>query len=335
MPVNLRNVMKSGIFVFAVFPFVILGGHRLVAQVFDVNQFKTTVYSQTNAAPPTAPDFPDSYFFGTYIDTDTNYSVTNVTVFLPNNNLFLLNQYSPTYFENGSPYYSNETNFDTDFPGGTYDYNYNYTDSASNIDNVDILFDLDTNDLDTATIPAFTPACWTAMQAVDPTRDFTLSWNSYTLTPGADYAETFLNISDHATGNGIIGPNGPPEITSTNIPAGTLQYGRVYDVSLYFSERQNPPDYGFGDAFITVGWDHLTQATLITLPFWLQIAPAGTNVMLTWPAYLTNYHLETTASLPATWSVVTNLPAINGTTNMLTLPAAGTSAFFRLAAAGY
>jgi len=270
------------------------------------------------------------------VDTDPAYFVTNLVATSPSGAYLFLNQYSPTYFEVGSPYYSNETNFDTDFPGGTYDYNFNYTDAFSNPYNADVIFDISTNDLNAASLPAFTPDCWTAMQSVDPAQPFTLTWNSYALTPGADLAYTFISISDQATGNAIIGPSGPPEVTSTNLAAGTFQYGRVYNVSLYFSERQFPVDYGFGGDSIIAGWDNLTTTTLVTLPLLLQITPAGTNVILTWPADATSYHLETTASLfPASsWIAVPNPPTLIGTTNQLVLPASNASAFFRLATAG-
>lgn len=315
---------------------LVLAGRHVAAQIVDVNQFKTTVYLQTNSAPPAAPNYPNAYFFGTYVDTDPAHSVTNLIATSPSGAYLFLNQYSPTYFENGTPYYANQTNFDTDYPGGTYDYNFDYTDTYGNTDNADVIFDISTNDLNAAIIPAFTPDCWTAMQAVDPAQPFTLTWNSYSLTPGADVAYTFISISDQATGNSLIGPSGPPEVTSTNLAAGTFQHGRVYNVSLYFSERQTPVDYGFGGDSIIAGWDNLTMTTLVTLPLLLQIAPAGTNVVLAWPADATSYHLETTVSLfPAsTWTTVPNAPTVLGTTNQLILPAGQTSAFFRLAAAG-
>jgi hypothetical protein len=311
---------------------VVAAGPRLAAQVLDVNQFETTVYLQTNAAPPAAPNFPNTCFFGTYMDADPGDDVTNVIVYSPGAGVLPLNQYSPAYFENSTPYYSNITNLNTDYPGGTYDYNFNYADIFSNFDNADVIFDVSTNDLHATSIPAFTPACWTAMQSVDPAQSFILNWNAYTLTSGADYAFTFITISDHSSGLQVISPSGPPGITATNIPAGTLLYGRVYDVSLYFSERQTPPDQGISDAQITVGWDNLTMATLQTLPLWLQIAPAGTNVLLTWPAAATNYQLQAAASLSAAsaWNVVTNQPVVSGTMNFLTLPAANPSTFFRL-----
>ncbi len=303
----------------------------------DVNQFKITVFSQTNSAPPAAPNFPNAYFFGTYIDTDPSSYVSNVVVYAPSEVNLTLNQFTPTYFENSSPYYADETNFDADYPGGTYDYNFDYLDPSSTPVNADLYFDISTDNLYPTNVPAFAPDCWSGMQQVDPAQDFTLSWNSYDLTPGADYAFTFINISDHETGTFAAGPSGPPEETSTNIPANTLEYGRVYDVGLYFSERQMPAGSGVGVGSITAGWDYLTQTTLLTIAPWLKIAPAGGNVILTWPALAANYQLEKITGLSAanTWNAVTNVPVVNGTTNVLSLPVTNGSAFFRLAPLGF
>ena len=212
-------------------------------QIMDVNQFKVTVYSQTNSAPPAAPNYPDAYYFGSYIDTYTNADVANVVIYPPAPGTGQLNliQYGPGFFENGSPYYADESSFDADFPDGTnYDYNYDYTDIFGNVDSNDLYFATSPTNLYPDAVPAFMPGCWTAMQTVDPTLDLTLSWNSYDVTPGADFAYTFINIYDLGTGNTFATPSGPPDETTTNIPANTLEYGRAYEVDLYFSERQTP-----------------------------------------------------------------------------------------------
>jgi hypothetical protein len=301
--------------------------------IVDVNQFKITVYSQTNSAPPAAPNFPDAYFFGTYIDTDPSSGVTNVVLYPPGSGRLDLNQYSSSYFENSTPYYADETNLDADFPGGTYDYNYDYTDLFSDVINADLYFDMSTSNLYPATVPAFTPDCWTAMQHVDPAQDFILIWNSYDLTPGADYAFTFINIY-YPNGQSVASPTGPPEETSTNIPANTLLYGAVYEVDLYFSERQAPSGLGVS---VIVGWDNLTQTILSTIAPWLKIAHDGNNVILTWPSLATNYQLETASGVASAnaWSAVTNAPDVNGAINTLTLPATNRSAVFRLAPLGF
>jgi hypothetical protein len=307
-------------------------------QIMDVNQFKVTVYSQTNSAPPAAPNYPDAYYFGSYIDTYTNADVANVVIYPPAPGTGQLNliQYGPGFFENGSPYYADESSFDADFPDGTnYDYNYDYTDIFGNVDSNDLYFATSPTNLYPDAVPAFMPGCWTAMQTVDPTLDLTLSWNSYDVTPGADFAYTFINIYDLGTGNTFATPSGPPDETTTNIPANTLEYGRAYEVDLYFSERQTPQ--ASEEVSVIAGWDNLTQTTLYTIAPWLNIAPAGTNVILTWPALASNYQLELATALSATntWNAVTNVPNVNGTTNVLALPATNGSAFFRLAPLGF
>ena len=82
---------------------LVLAARPAAAQIIDINQFKTTVYQQTNAAPPSAPNYPNACFFGTYLDADPAYSVTNVVVTSPSGVELTLNQYSPAYFENGTP----------------------------------------------------------------------------------------------------------------------------------------------------------------------------------------------------------------------------------------
>jgi hypothetical protein len=55
------------------------------------------------------------------------------------------------------------------------------------------------------------------------------------------------------------------------------------------------------------------------------------KVVLSWPAAITNYALESTAVLaPAQWSSVTNVPTVSGGTRSVTLDIGDVSNFFRL-----
>ena len=111
----------------------------------------------------------------------------------------------------------------------------------------------------------------------------------------------------------------------------------TYRINAIFSNRQDTQNAGFGGALGTVGMDKLTYTTLVTIPPWLQISGAGTNVILTWPTLATNnFELEASGQLsPGTvWSIVTNAPAVTGATNALTLPATASSQFFRLISFG-
>ncbi|HWF17832.1 MAG TPA: hypothetical protein VG754_01110, partial [Verrucomicrobiae bacterium] len=63
------------------------------------------------------------------------------------------------------------------------------------------------------------------------------------------------------------------------------------------------------------------------------IAPVGTNVLLSWPAYATNYQLEAASTLvPGTnWATLAANLSTNGSTISTQLPATGSKRFFRLA----
>jgi hypothetical protein len=190
-------------------------------------------------------------------------------------------------------------------------------------------------DFYTTNIAAFTTNCWTDMQQVDPGQPLELQWNGFTPDPAATVAYTFIGVQDNVTSDTLFGANYlTPDTTVTNIAASTLLYGRSYTVNIYFSDRQDFPDAGFGGALGTIAFDRLTYTTLATIPPWLQVAAAGpTNIALTWPALATNFFLSSTYSLSpgaVSWFAVTNAPATFGATNLLILPHAAPSQFFRL-----
>jgi len=69
----------------------------------------------------------------------------------------------------------------------------------------------------------------------------------------------------------------------------------------------------------------------------LSIQRAGTNAILSWPAYITDFNLESTPSLkpPATWSPVSPDPVVVSNSvsdwkNVVTNAIAGTAQFYRL-----
>ncbi len=64
----------------------------------------------------------------------------------------------------------------------------------------------------------------------------------------------------------------------------------------------------------------------------LNIAPAGSNVVISWPSSATGYQLQSASSLvpPVAWSSVTQTPSNNGTTISVVIPVSGSRQFFRL-----
>jgi|GEM_PF-5588760 len=300
------------------------------AQVLDVNQFKIISYTQTSSNPPAGPNVPDTYFFGCYADTDG--TVVDGVMYIPGMDGTNLVQGSSNYFSFNSSYFSNTIAFDTNFPGGDYEYDFDYLDSGSNLVTQYVFFTTSTSNLYSDTVPAFTPDCWNGMQAVDPSQSFLFNWNAYKQTDGTDLAYTFLTVSGAGTNVSLL-YDGPFAQTSTNLAPNQLAYGTRYSVNLYFSERQT---FNSDGARIVAGWDRSTTAYLTTIAPSLSIAAAGSNVSLSWPFNTTNYVLQSTANLAGgsnSWSVVTNIPGTNANGNSLTLPALNAGAFFRLAPA--
>jgi hypothetical protein len=323
-------------------------GGRISAQVLDLSQYRQIVYQQTNASSLVTLRQPDDYYFFSVLDADPDKALeySPFMVYTPStaNEEFVMAEEGTYYFAFYGQSYSNKTDLDTNYPPGGYDYVTTYSDpndGTPRSDNV-IVF-APTNELYSATLPAFTTNCWTAMQHVDPSVDFPLSWNSYGLAPGATYAITFVNAYDSqtldSTTYGGYYYYGDPGITSTVIPAGSLDYGRTYIVELFFSTRvTSTTTNSDGSAVaLTFGYDDVTDATLTTKAPPLQIAPAGNqSVTLSWPAAATNYVLQTTSDLNCAdcWAEVPDSPDVNGTTNQLTLPIENARAFFRLAPVG-
>jgi hypothetical protein len=327
----MKSILKQVILLVAFLAVISLG-----AQTTNFSVFKVTVYQQTNGTIPTAPDYPNAYFFGAQYGTADSsdyideYFTDPANLEVP----IYLNENATNYFNFGSPYYADKTSFDTDYPNGEYDFfvdrtNFGagtvFTDTGSVI--------IPDQDFYATNVAGFTTNCWIAMQHADPSQDFTLNWNSFVPSSVTTSAFTFVDIYDQNAGTEPYNADFlDPSTMTTNIPANTLQYGKTYRINNIFSSRQDTPDAGFGGALGTVGFDNQTYTTLITISPWLHIAGAGTEVVLTWPALASNYVLEIVGQLSpsSVWVMTTNVPVTMGSTNFVTLPAAGTGQFFRL-----
>ena len=336
------HAMKTPLFSIYVALLLLAIGHRLSAQITEIDQFKVTAYNQTNQSPPVTPDYPNAYYFAVLLYSDTNYDISLPMVFTPSattDGEFIMNQNGPGSFGFGSPVYASKDDFDADYPNGLYDYFVDYPDMDNNTVGDDIHLQMQADDLYSTTIPAFSPGCWAALQHVDPAADFNLSWNSYTQMPGTDYAHTFIGTYDSQTFNSQYGGfnnfDCAPDVTSATIPAGSLEFGRTYIIQLYFSNRQTPSlsnENGTPLNRTTIGFDDQTHTTLVTIPPFLHISLAGECVTLTWPSLATHYKLQTTHDLSAStvWCDVTNSPTVIAAVNSLQLPAKHAKAFFKL-----
>lgn len=116
-----------------------------------------------------------------------------------------------------------------------------------------------------AEIPAFAPATYAAMQAVDETQPFTLQFNAFTPGPLANNTVTFViaySQPDNALAQYVVLPR---TATSVTIPANALLANHDYLVGLYFSSRIETPNAGFnGTGLSIVAHDRVTFATMRT-----------------------------------------------------------------------
>jgi uncharacterized repeat protein (TIGR03803 family) len=155
--------------------------------------FKTAIYAQTNATPPTTVDPSGPYFFGVqYFADNTNVITDGATFITPNNvNYTLLGSYI-SYFAYDSDYFYSKTDMDLAFPDGTYLFSINQEDLYSDLT-------LPSNELYSVSIPAFSGQTWNNLQSLDPGQSLALDWNSFTPNPLATSAFVFVRILDEAS----------------------------------------------------------------------------------------------------------------------------------------
>jgi hypothetical protein len=88
---------------------------------------------------------------------------------------------------------------------------------------------------------------------------------------------------------------------------------------------------GSDDLFGGIWSTQITELITTARP-WLTIAPAGTNVKVSWPAAFGGYQLWSAPNLasPASWSQVGQTTATNSGQISVLLPASSVKQFFRL-----
>jgi hypothetical protein len=79
-------------------------------------------------------------------------------------------------------------------------------------------------------------------------------------------------------------------------------------------------------------WSTQITEIIATAPPQLNIAPAGTNVLVSWPLYAANYQLQSNANPldAAGWSLLTPATSTNGFVISALVPRTAASQFFRL-----
>jgi hypothetical protein len=156
----------------------------------------------------------------------------------------------------------NQTTYQTDYPDGNY--NFHLTNSSpSATEDATVTVDSVTATPPPTSIPALTAASFNALQGMDPTKPFTMNWNSFT---GANStALIFLFVTDAS--NNIVFFDGPqPNVTQDTIPANTLQLGHTYGYKLFFSNTTVGPLVSSDGVQGEVLQDNRTSGSFATVP---------------------------------------------------------------------
>lgn len=136
--------------------------------------------------------------------------------------------------------------------------------------------------------------------------------------------------------------NGTPNSAATNFSAfinwgdNSISSGQIV-TNLAWKEVRGAHTYtnaGTYPVYVTVQSTLGTTATVVTtaiVPPDLVLARAGTNNIVTWPAWATDYRVQTNASLAsANWGTLTNFPVLNGYNLVQTNGSAAPFLYFRL-----
>jgi hypothetical protein len=120
-----------------------------------------------------------------------------------------------------------------------------------------------------ASVPTPEVINYTAGQAIDPAAPFTLLWNSFT---GADAASFIhLDIMDRegdtvfSAPNECLGIELEPTATSIIVPAGILQPGRTYELTLSFFRITDSREHPASEITFLAAQGAITETTLSTI----------------------------------------------------------------------
>jgi hypothetical protein len=149
---------------------------------------------------------------------------------------------NPSYLIYQTPYYASSADLDAAFPAGV------YTSTATNsITSASQTTSITSPATDAYphTIPALTAASYAALQAVNPSTDTTINFNTFVPDGSATSSYIFFDVYD-SSGAAVYNQDFlPSSTTAVTIPAGVLMPSTDYSYRLDFSDRldsTNPTD---------------------------------------------------------------------------------------------
>jgi hypothetical protein len=226
-------------------------------EFYDI--FFNTYFEQTSASAPTVAS---GYAFATRVIAQ---DAADLAVALnatpgPMGTVTLAQADSLTYVYFSS-FYTNEAQWLSDWPAGTY----LIAIDGGTAGALGGTLSRPSNLPYPSEIPAFDPGTWNAMQAMDSTQDFEFGLNTFSGPPPANLAIAFITIFDRLTGDEVYNDLFFASQGSYSLPAGALMSDHEYQATLYFSSRMVTTNGGLGGANGTVGVDFVTTAPLRTI----------------------------------------------------------------------
>ena len=213
--------------------------------LFSVDIQRTTLYNQTSGTAPASPSNVAVFF-----EADPPGDFTSGSVDSPST--LNVAQLSPGLDGGGNPDllsmefdFGSESDALAQFPNGGATYTFHLVDSNNTAENTDVsMQDISTSA--TLGTPAATSTTWNGLQGLDPTTDFTFSYNADTNPDALDFLE-IVQCSDPSCNNFVsltYFNSASPGNTSFDLPADTFLPGTPYLAALFFTASTGVPNTG-------------------------------------------------------------------------------------------
>ncbi len=209
----------------------------------------TFVYQQTSPTPPTTPGV---YVWSSRVDLEESGDASLASVTTPGNiGAFLFPVGESSFLASRS--FASEASMNWSFPAGSY----TITIAGGTLGGIAAALNRPAATFYPQAIPTFTPASLNAIAAAPVTIPWPLTFNSFSLPPGANSGQTVLRITTES-GTEIFSAPLVAGASGVLIPANTMLPATNYRLRLAFSAQQANPSTGFPGATAFVAFDRET-----------------------------------------------------------------------------
>jgi hypothetical protein len=203
---------------------------------------------------------PESWLFNAslYYSVADEVSSASVSFEVPPEVSHELNQATETFHIYYSSFYGSQTELDAEYPSTTYTFT---VERGAGPETAEVFLP---TDLYCPEIPFFTGDTYDRLQSYDPALPFDVFFNGFALPPGANVAVTYGAVADEVTGS-VLSVALNPEDTFFQVPAGTLQPGRNYNIGISYLSAAQASSAGFGNAASNAAFSRGTAVYFTTL----------------------------------------------------------------------